>query len=210
MGFSVASSERAALCDLFVEVGPDEPTLCADWTTRDLAAHLVIRDRRPDTMPGILLKPFAGYTAKVQAGVAAKDWAEIVELVRTGPPFYNPMSLSPLNEAANSTEYFVHHEDVRRGRPGWSARPPHAERDEVLWGNVGKVGKLAYRKSPVGIVVRRPDGAERTLKKGPRAITITGEPGELLLHAFGRNEVVVEFDGEQADIEAVQAISRGI
>ena len=55
---------------------------------------------------------------QVQDGVAAKAWPELVELVRTGPPFYNPMSLGPLNEAANSVEYFVHHEDVRRGRPG--------------------------------------------------------------------------------------------
>jgi uncharacterized protein (TIGR03083 family) len=45
---TLARAERAALCDLFDEVGPDAPTLCAGWTTRDLAAHLVIRERRAD------------------------------------------------------------------------------------------------------------------------------------------------------------------
>ncbi len=45
---SVARAERAALADLMLEVGPDSPTLCGDWTTRDLAAHLVLRERRPE------------------------------------------------------------------------------------------------------------------------------------------------------------------
>src|SRR5690349_11008507 len=50
-----ARTERAALCDLLVTVGPDAPTLCEGWTTRDLAAHLAVRDRRPDAAAGIVL-----------------------------------------------------------------------------------------------------------------------------------------------------------
>src|SRR5690606_1471098 len=42
-----ASRERAALCDLLSRLGPDQPTLCEGWTTRDLAAHLLLRERRP-------------------------------------------------------------------------------------------------------------------------------------------------------------------
>jgi hypothetical protein len=30
------------LCDLFEELGPDAPTLLGAWTTRDLAAHVVL------------------------------------------------------------------------------------------------------------------------------------------------------------------------
>jgi hypothetical protein len=37
--------ERARLSDLLDELGPDAPTLLALWTTRDLAAHLVLRER---------------------------------------------------------------------------------------------------------------------------------------------------------------------
>ena len=44
----LAELERAALCDTLEAVGPDVPTLCDPWTTAELAAHLVIRDRRPD------------------------------------------------------------------------------------------------------------------------------------------------------------------
>src|SRR5882762_622635 len=36
--------ERRELCDLFLELGPDAPTLCEGWTTLDLAAHLVLRE----------------------------------------------------------------------------------------------------------------------------------------------------------------------
>src|SRR5262249_52743320 len=36
--------ERAELCDLLDELGPDAPTLLDGWTTRDLAAHLVLRE----------------------------------------------------------------------------------------------------------------------------------------------------------------------
>src|SRR4051812_50200443 len=46
------ASERAALADLFEEVGPDASTCCAGWTTAHLAAHVVVRDRRPDALPG--------------------------------------------------------------------------------------------------------------------------------------------------------------
>ena len=67
-------SERDALCDLLIEKGPDAPTLCGDWTTRDLAAHLHIRENRPDAAVGIVIGPLARWTAKVQADVASGDY----------------------------------------------------------------------------------------------------------------------------------------
>ena len=48
-------AERAALCDLFVQVGPAAPTLCEGWATYDLAAHLVIRERKPLSGPGLVM-----------------------------------------------------------------------------------------------------------------------------------------------------------
>ena len=39
--------ERSELCDLFLAVGPEAPTLCDGWTTLDLAAHLVVREHDP-------------------------------------------------------------------------------------------------------------------------------------------------------------------
>ena len=45
---SFSDSERQLLADLFLEVGPEAPTLCAGWTTTDLAAHLWVREHRPE------------------------------------------------------------------------------------------------------------------------------------------------------------------
>ena len=54
------------LADLLLQLGPDAPTLCAGWTTRDLAAHLVVRERRPDAMVGVLIPPLAGHAEHVR------------------------------------------------------------------------------------------------------------------------------------------------
>jgi hypothetical protein len=48
-------AERAQLSDLLDELGPDAPTLLAPWTTRDIAAHLILRDHDPLAAPGLVL-----------------------------------------------------------------------------------------------------------------------------------------------------------
>ncbi len=63
---SYSREERLALCGLLEKTGPDAPTLCEGWNTGDLAAHLVLRERRPDAAAGILGGPLAGYTTRVQ------------------------------------------------------------------------------------------------------------------------------------------------
>src|SRR4051812_32989801 len=68
-----APVERAALADLMAALGPDAPTLCTGWTTRDLAAHLIVRATRPDAAAGIMLAGLAGYTKRVQDRVAGRD-----------------------------------------------------------------------------------------------------------------------------------------
>ncbi len=54
---SYSREERRALCALLDETGPDAPTLCEGWTTGDLAAHLVLRERRPDAAAGVAGRP---------------------------------------------------------------------------------------------------------------------------------------------------------
>ena len=206
----LARDERACLADLFTEVGPEAPTLCEGWRTSDLAAHLVIRERRPDTAPGIVIKPLAGYTERVRREYAAKPWQELIRLVRTGPPRLSPTSIGPVDELVNGAEFFVHHEDVRRGAAGWAPREPDDTRDEQLWRILSRMAKLPFRASPVGVVLRRTSGAEIAAKRGPDTVTISGEPGELLLFAFGRDEVEVDFAGEQAAIARVRGLKRGL
>ena len=84
---SVAQRERAALVEILRAVGPDAPTLCEGWTTRDLVAHLVVRERRPDALPGLVFGPLASYTARVQNRLAASTkWEDLIELFASGPP----------------------------------------------------------------------------------------------------------------------------
>jgi uncharacterized protein (TIGR03085 family) len=210
MFMGLAADERRALSDLFDELGPDVPTLCEGWQSKDLAAHLALRDRRPDAAAGIQVKALSGYTERVQRGYADKPWAQLIELVRTGPPALSPFRLPGLSELVNGTEFFVHHEDLRRGQPDWEPRVPDPARDAALWKTLRMAAKLAFRRSPVGIVLRRTDGEEITVKRGPNTVTIVGEPGELLLNAAGRSAVRVSFNGDQAAIGIVQGLDRAL
>jgi uncharacterized protein (TIGR03085 family) len=202
-------SERRALSDLLDQLGPDAPTLCVGWTTRDLAAHLVIRERRPDAAAGVVLPPLAGYTARVQHRKAQRPWRELVEQIRNGPPWWSPMRLSPLAEKVDGIEFFVHHEDVRRARPGWSPRPFDPRRADRLWTLLSRLAPLCYRNSPVGVVLRRPDGVQCLARRRARSVTVSGEPEELVLHAYGRDQGIVDFEGDQVDVTGLQGSRRG-
>lgn len=189
--------------------GPDVPTLCGDWTARDLAAHLVLRERRLDASPGILVPALAGRTERVQRGIARKEWNALLEDVRSGPPLWSPFRL--VDEQANLAEMFVHHEDVRRARPDWTVRTLPDGMQDKLWSVATGVGRRGYRKSPVTVVLERPDGKRATVRKaGAASVTLRGEPGELLLHAFGRDEARVEFDGSAENVAAVTALDRSM
>lgn len=206
---TLAATERDELCDLMAEVGPDAPTLCPGWATRDLAAHLIVREGRPDAAPGMLIPPLAWYAERVQHATAQQPWPDLIEQVRTGPPWYSPMRLAS-GERINGVEFYVHHEDIRRARPGWQPRAADQSRADELWRMLGRMGRLCYRKSPVGVVVRRADdGSERTIRNGSRSVTVIGTPDELLMHAYGRKEAVVEFEGDQADIDSLEGSPRG-
>jgi uncharacterized protein (TIGR03085 family) len=207
---SLATAERAALSDTLDELGPDRPTLCEGWTTRDLLAHLLVRERQPWAAGGIVVPALAPLTERGMAGYAEKAWSEMVAELRGGAPAWSPYRIGRLDDAANGAEFFVHHEDARRGEPGWEPRPADLERDTQLWGLVSKMSRLLLRRSPVGVVARRPEGATHVVKTGPGLVTLVGEPAELVLHLFGRDAARVEVEGRVADVEAYQGVRRGM
>ena len=147
--------ERLALAALLDQTGPDAPTLCAGWQTRDLAAHVVLRERRPDAGVGLMGGPLAGYTARVQRQYLDRySYPRLVELFRSGPPRLSPFAIPGLDETANTVEYFVHHEDVRRAAEGWTERELPAGLADVLWKRL-KGSRLFLRSAPTGIVFAR-------------------------------------------------------
>jgi uncharacterized protein (TIGR03085 family) len=207
---SLATNERARICDEFERVGPERPTLCEGWSTRALLAHLLVRERQPWAAPGIVVPVLAPVTEWAMRGYDNVPWGEMVGQLRSGPPVWSPFRIPNVDEMANGIELFVHHEDVRRGEPGWEPRQPDAERDSALWSAVTRMGRRLYRHSPVGIALRRPSGDQHVITTGSGLVTIVGEPAELVLHAFGRDAVRVELEGDAAAVAAVAATPRGI
>jgi len=203
---TAAQHERAGLSALLAEVGPEAPTLCGGWHTRDLLAHLILRESRLDAAPGILVPALSGYTDRVQADVAARAWPELLEQFRSGPPLLSLYRL--LDAQVNAMEFFVHHEDVRRVRDGWEPRQLSSGAEDGLWRRLRLISRVGYRSSPVGVVLQREDGASMTAKRGAHRVTLVGAPGELVLHAFGRDAVRLQPTGAPADIEAVLSLDR--
>jgi uncharacterized protein (TIGR03085 family) len=190
---SLARRERLALCDLLGELGPDVPTLCEGWRSADLAAHLYVREHRPDAGLGLAAKlgPITAWSEKVQGN--ARDtmgWGSLIEAVRTGPPLW----WRPLDPAFNTVEYFVHHEDLRRAQPEWQPRALAPEDAAELWRRLAGLAKLQglMAKARPG---HRPaasryesEGLAPIMvgdKPGPR---VNGAPGDVLLWALGRRQ----------------------
>ena len=180
------AQERRELCDLLEELGPDAPTLCEGWSTIDLAAHLVVRERDLRAAPGILLGGrFESTLDRLMEQAKAPGYRQLVDRVRNGPPF-GPMAVPGLRTLLNLNEYVVHHEDVRRAN-GLAPRDDRDDLQDAVWGLVRHQARLMLRK------VRgarrcdwsRPAGAVWSWGRDPEAV-LTGPPVELVLYLFGR------------------------
>ncbi|KUI46257.1 hypothetical protein AU198_18835 [Mycobacterium sp. GA-1199] len=205
---TAAQRERAALVETMREVGPDAPTLCGDWTTRDLAAHLVVRERRLDATPGIMIPALAGYTDKVQRQTAQTDWQELLDKVASGPPLYSPFKL--LDPVANMGEMYIHHEDVRRAQSGWEPRPLDNSTISALTRSLPLMAKMTLAKAPARMTLKTPQGKVLATAGKGQPLTVVGEAQELLLFISGRDEVRLDFDGDPATVEAVRGNRRGL
>ncbi len=204
-----AKRERLLLADLLETVGPDAPTLCDGWTAKDLAAHVVVRERRADAAGGILIGALKNRLERVQAEFAAKPYEELIRLIRTGPPRMSPYGIKQLDEAANTVEFFVHAEDVRRAQPDWMPRPLDKVFEDALWSRLEKAARLLGRKAPVGLVLRRPDGRTAVMHRGTPVVTVTGEPGELTVFAFGRQDTAqVDLEGDKEAIARLREMGQ--
>ena len=209
---SYSRDERLALCALLDETGPDAPTLCEGWTTGDLAAHLVLREHRPDAAAGVAGGPLAGYTARVQQRIRQRiPFPDLVRMIRSGPPRLSVMALPGMDERVNAVEFFVHHEDVRRAADGWEPRALGSGESDMLWDRL-RMARFMLRKAPVGVELARDDGGPAahntggasyriTARNATPAVTVVGSPAELTLWVMGRRAAArVRMDGIQAAV----------
>ena len=214
MTINHAQAERFALCDLFQVEGPDAETLCEGWTNRDLAAHLIVRETRPDAALGIIVAPIARHGERVRRTVAARPWTDLVEAVRSGPPRWSPMRPAPIDRAANTLEFFVHHEDVRRAQPDWEPRALDAGLESELWKIISRMAKVMVRKAASGVVLMPPTRSAvvaRRAKAGEANVELRGDISELVMFVEGRQaHSRVELDGPEAAADALRSASFGI
>ena len=202
---ALAQEERQTLCDLLVELGPEAPTLCAGWVTADLAAHLVVRERRPDSGPGLVWPPLAGHTDKIRRSVRDRtSWEDLVATVRRGPPFL----LRPFDGAMNTVEFFIHVEDVRRAQVDWEPRSLSQEMADALWSRLGPGGMA--KKVAATIVLASPGLPEKEGGTG-RRVVVTGDPGELTMFGAGRQGATrVEITGDAEVAAQLRTASLGV
>ena len=188
--------ERAALCDLLDEVGPDAPTLAGDWTTGDLAVHLVVRERNPLAAPGIFVDTLLSrVTDWAMARELARPYPDIVDRVRSGPPIV-PWRLPIVRELLNLNEFFVHHEDVRRA----AGRPPRTDvpdLDHALRRVVSRMAGIQLWRRDLDVELVDETGAVLA-RRGDAPPRIVARPGELLLWLNGRGDAAdLTFEGDE-------------
>ncbi len=204
--------ERSQLCELLDELGPEAPTLLVPWTTLDLAAHLVLRERDPVAAPGLVVPgPWAALAERHRIGLKRRDYGDLVETVRSGPPL-GFFRIGWVRRMANLNELFVHHEDVRRAQ-GLGPRTLPAGEDGGLFANVTRARWFLTRRLRGAGLELEWAGAARvvTARRGQPVARLRGRPGELLLFLFGRTDVAdVELSGSPDAVAAVRGTHLGM
>ena len=183
---SRAVAQRQAFADACAELGPDAPTLCEGWTTKELVAHVYVREHRPDAALGVLpLGPLSAYTERVMASaLRVHPYGELVERVRTPPGWLRAVGL---DDAINTVEFFVHAEDVRRAN-GREPRPSNDELERWLWKRLRRQARLSFRRVPAQVRLVPDVGEPVDVGKGGPAVEVRGAPSEILLLAYNRKD----------------------
>jgi uncharacterized protein (TIGR03085 family) len=202
------AQERQKLCDVFDALGPSAATLLEGWTTHDLAAHIVLRERDPVAGPCIVLPgPFRRFAEQRRGRLAERrGFRFLVARIRSGPPA-GLFRIGWVRSFPNLNEFFVHHEDVRRAN-GMDRRTLAPDLEAALWRNVRRGSRhLSRRLHGAGLEIEWAGTSERaSVRPGAPTARLSGPPGELLLYVFGRQSAAhVELSGPA---EAVAAVRR--
>jgi uncharacterized protein (TIGR03085 family) len=201
---TLAAREREALADSLLATGPDAPTLCEGWTTRDLARHLVLREGDPQAVARLAVAHAPALRGRLPGTDAPpRPYEDLVARFRSGPALPVP---TPVDTLVNTAEHFIHHEDVRRAQPGWTARPLDLDDEKALWGPTLFMARRSYLRCPVGVVLVVPDGPRSKVRRGVPAVVLTGRASELVLYVTGRRpQADVALSGPADAVAAFEA-----
>jgi uncharacterized protein (TIGR03085 family) len=122
------------------------------------------------------------------------------------------------DELANALEFFIHHEDVRRGAPGWAPRVLDTGEQKAIWNAVRFTARIGLRRLHLPVLLRAPGfgevqvGGSSSVRSrvvagrsdGPQA-TLTAEPSELAMFVSGRQRAAkVDIDAPPETAEALR------
>jgi uncharacterized protein (TIGR03085 family) len=207
---SFARRERRALCDLALAVGEDAPTLSGDWDVKDLVCHLLVRETSAIGAPGIVVAALSKLTDREMRRLRRQEFDALVERLRS--PGLTPYAVPRIEALANTLEFFVHHEDIRRAQPEWRRRSLDAADQDALWGSIGFVGRGLVRGAGVPVAIRRTDtGKTTTLRRGEHPVEVAGPVSEIVLFLFGRDQTRdLAFEGPEERVAQLRRSSRGV
>ncbi len=201
---SFAKSERSAICQTLRKLGPDQPTLCQGWSTKDLLVHLIVRENRPDAAVGLFIPFLNSYTETISNKYKEKSFEELLSIFENGPKSPSPFSLPKVDEIANTFEFLVHHEDILRAQNYYQPRKFTEDELKSIWSRFTKSAIFFMRKVKVGVVAKTDQGTY-TLKRGNDVVTISGDVIDLVMFAFGRqNKTQLNFEGNPSAVEKLK------
>jgi len=201
---SFARRERSAICQTLRKLGPDQPTLCQGWSTKDLLVHLIVRENRPDAAVGLFIPFLSSYTDSVSKKYSEKSFEDLIMIFENGPKSPSPFSLPKVDELANTFEFLVHHEDILRAQDNYQPRKLSEEDAKFVWSRFTKSAVFFMRKIKVGVVAKTDQGIY-TLKRGNDVVTISGNLIDLVMFAFGRkNTTEINFEGNPTAVEKLK------
>ncbi|HZZ97627.1 MAG TPA: TIGR03085 family metal-binding protein [Jatrophihabitantaceae bacterium] len=202
-----ALDERNDLVESLRLAGPGAPTLIPEWTTSQLAAHLLLRERSFAELAGrVPVQRMRDYAQRhLDAYAATHEYEQVIADFAAGPPIWSPLARPRLREALNLLEYVIHNEDVRRAGQQWQPRAVPAKRVETIWARLRVGARMTMRSVPVPVQLAWPDHASATIGRGAPRVTVTGDPVELALVAFGRQRIAqVDYEGTDEDVTTVR------
>lgn len=207
---SFARRERTALCNLALAVGEHAPTLSGDWDVKELVCHLLVRETSPIGAPGIVVPALSKLTDLEMKRLHRQDFGTLVERLRS--PGLTPYAVPQIDALANTLEFFVHHEDIRRAGRHWRRRSLSVADQDALWGSLTYVGRGLVREAKVPVVIRRTDTGETiTLRRGKHPVELAGPPSEVVMYLFGRDQTRnLMFAGPEESVARLRRAGLGI
>ncbi|MER2135612.1 MAG: TIGR03085 family metal-binding protein [Arthrobacter sp.] len=204
-------TEREAMVRTLHATDPQATTLCEGWNVSRLLAHLIMREERPWKMLGDRIRRGeAGQEHSLNPLVAQAGtelgYRQLVDRFAAGAQGISPVRWG--GDAVNLLEFFVHHEDIRRGPGEAEPRELPESQERELRRRLPVTARMGYLRSPVGVVLELPSGEQARVRRGDSAVTITGPVSELALHAMGRRSAArVEVSGAPGAVDRFRSFT---